>query len=539
MNNSRPKFTELPAGKSWQAPVTERHDIVMLFDARLCNPNGDPDAGNMARIEADSGKGLVTDVCLKRKQRNFFSLFDGQGNPLTDGKPPERYDIFVRESAVLQRAINEAYQVRSFAILNEALDSLIAEGALSRPSASAIVQEFEEGMAKDNESGGIPELREPEKCAKAVLSLCETRLDYSGLAKAVAEKLPTGDAFPSQVVEAVRKFKLEQPASSEGNQTKRQDEDAIGEAILKTAQAAYPDGTKKAKLDKAIKAALSQASIQRKVKETMSSRLKQVTLEEATRKELCRRFIDIRAFGAVTSTKGPLFGSFYGQIRGPLQFTFSESLDKVLPLDPAITRCAVASEDEKNPEEGSGNRTMGRKHGIVYGLYRCHIHFSPAFAAKTDFTYADLDNFLFALTRMFGDYGVDIAAARPGGMRLVGLVDFQHKDSLGNAPAHKLFELVKVRGVKVCLGDDGKPLDPQPSRESEGRDAFNGKWVFRSTGSEFPQALHDYEGEVPEGDLHVKDGAILPGRNGEGVSVIKAKRIEWMIPEMKSGGKVS
>src|ERR1035441_158338 len=69
MNNSRPKITELPAGKSWQAPVTERHDIVMLFDARLCNPNGDPDAGNMARIEADSGKGLVTDVCLTRKQR--------------------------------------------------------------------------------------------------------------------------------------------------------------------------------------------------------------------------------------------------------------------------------------------------------------------------------------------------------------------------------------------------------------------------------------------------------------------------------------
>src|ERR1019366_9597219 len=102
-------------------------------------------------------------------------------------------------------------------------------------------------------------------------------------------------------------------------------------------------------------------------------------------------------------------GSFYGQIRGPLQITFAESLDKILQLDFTITRCAEASapkkkdgEESETSGESSDNRTMGRKHMVPYGLYRCHLHFSPAFAAKTGFTYADMDNFLFALTRCLG-----------------------------------------------------------------------------------------------------------------------------------------
>ena len=92
----------------------------------------------------------------------------------------------------------------------------------------------------------------------------------------------------------------------------------------------------------------------------------------------------------------------------------------MLPLDATITRCAVASVDEEKKQaaaESGDSRTMGRKYGIDYGLYRCHIHFSPAFAAKTRFTYYDLDNFLLALVHMFDD---DHAAGRH--LRLVGLV---------------------------------------------------------------------------------------------------------------------
>ena len=155
--------------------------------------------------------------------------------------------------------------------------------------------------------------------------------------------------------------------------------------------------------------------------------------DRAYRDALCETYFDVRFFGQVVSTEGPLKGSFYGQIRGPLQITFAESRDKILQLDFSITRCAVANEKEAEKKDDD-NRTMGRKYTVPYGLYRCHIHFSPGFAAKTNFTYADLDNFLFALTRCFGDFNVDGSSARPGGMRVVGLVDFQHKDALGNAP---------------------------------------------------------------------------------------------------------
>lgn len=236
----------------------------------------------------------------------------------------------------------------------------------------------------------------------------------------------------------------------------------------------------------------------------------QLPLESAVRAALCECYFDVRAFGAVVSTKGPLEGSFYGQIRGPIQFTFAESLDKALQLDATITRCAKASKDEQSGDD-TANRTMGRKHGIDYGVYRSHIHFSPAFAAKTGFSYYDLDNFLFAMKHMFDD---DHAAGRH--LRLVGLVDFQHQSALGNAPAHKLFNLVEVR-----------------SRT----DVKHGKPVFRSSGSEFPRSLEDYEGTPPENEYHVtKDGGLKAGKNGEGVAVIKATQIVWEIPGKNGSG---
>lgn len=79
----------------------KRYDFVLLFDVTDGNPNGDPDAGNAPRVDPETGHGLVTDVCLKRKVRNYVQLTQ------TD---PERYDIFVKERAVLNQAIDGAYQ---------------------------------------------------------------------------------------------------------------------------------------------------------------------------------------------------------------------------------------------------------------------------------------------------------------------------------------------------------------------------------------------------------------------------------------------
>ena len=80
--------------------LNNRYDFVLLFDVKDGNPNGDPDAGNLPRVDAETGRGLVTDVCLKRKVRNFVGL-------VKDCKAP--FDIYVKEKAVLGRAHNEAF----------------------------------------------------------------------------------------------------------------------------------------------------------------------------------------------------------------------------------------------------------------------------------------------------------------------------------------------------------------------------------------------------------------------------------------------
>ena len=81
--------------------LTARQDFVLLFDVKDGNPNGDPDAGNMPRLDAETGHGLVTDVALKRKVRNFVGL-------VKDCAPP--YDIYIKEKAVLERTHRAAYE---------------------------------------------------------------------------------------------------------------------------------------------------------------------------------------------------------------------------------------------------------------------------------------------------------------------------------------------------------------------------------------------------------------------------------------------
>lgn len=85
--------------------MNNRYDFIYLFDALDANPNGDPDAGNLPRVDAETGQGLVTDVCLKRKVRNFVELVK---------KDEPHHDIYVKEKAVLIRAHEKAY-----AALNE------------------------------------------------------------------------------------------------------------------------------------------------------------------------------------------------------------------------------------------------------------------------------------------------------------------------------------------------------------------------------------------------------------------------------------
>ena len=128
-----------------------------------------------------------------------------------------------------------------------------------------------------------------------------------------------------------------------------------------------------------------------------------------------------------------------GQVRGPIQMAFSRSVDPIVSLEHAITRCAVATEKEAEKQDGD-NRTMGRKFTIPYGLYRCHGFVNPFFAKQTEFSSDDLELFWQSLEKMFE---LDRSASR-GQMSPQALIVFEHKDPLGNAPAHKLQQRVSI-----------------------------------------------------------------------------------------------
>ena len=161
-----------------------------------------------------------------------------------------------------------------------------------------------------------------------------------------------------------------------------------------------------------------------------------VDTDTLVRDYMVDNFFDVRTFGAVMTTmmKGNLN---CGQLRGPVQFGFARSVDPVIPQEITITRVAITTEadaDKKNTE-------MGRKYIVPYGLYRCEGYISANLARKaTGFSDEDLELLWNAILNMF-EY--DHAAAR-GKMAVQKLIIFKHDSELGNAPAHKLFDLVSV-----------------------------------------------------------------------------------------------
>ncbi len=153
---------------------------------------------------------------------------------------------------------------------------------------------------------------------------------------------------------------------------------------------------------------------------------------------MCKNFYDVRTFGAVMSTKE----NNCGQVRGPVQMAFGESFDPVVSLEATITRMAVETAKEAKSQDGD-NRTMGRKTYVPYGLYRTHGFISSPLAKQTGFSEEDLELFWNALMNMFDH---DRSAAR-GEMAARKLIVFKHNSELGNYPAWKLFDLVKISRI--------------------------------------------------------------------------------------------
>lgn len=325
--------------------IANRYDFILLFDVKDGNPNGDPDAGNLPRVDPETGEGLVTDVCLKRKVRNYVSIIKGYGIP---------YDIYVKEKAVLGRAHFEAFRRAGIQLGEESIIPIpanIVEGLLDL---------------------GLPE----------------------GLR--IEEKEDTQFFF----VEA------------------DMDKKVVKEWLKET----KPDRETKKFMDDLIKAAKSRKPSGEEV--------------QKGRDEMCKRFYDVRTFGAVMSLKS---APNCGQVRGPVQLTFARSIDQAISLEHSITRMAVATEAEAEKQQGD-NRTMGRKYTVPYALYRCHGFVSGAFAAQTGFNEEDLALFWDALKNMFDH---DRSAAR-GEMNSRKLIVFKHDGIYGNAPAHSLFERLTV-----------------------------------------------------------------------------------------------
>ena len=200
-------------------------------------------------------------------------------------------------------------------------------------------------------------------------------------------------------------------------------------------------------LNQAINSAVEEAT-------GSTSKTKNKEGRDQARSLMCKRFYDIRTFGAVLST-----GNNAGQVRGPIQLTFGRSIDPIFPHEHTLVPVVAADKDQ----------TMGRKATVPYGLYRMYGFVTPHFAEDTGFTEEDLELFWEALQNMFD---IDHSAAR-GLMSLCKLIVFKHQSGLGNVPAHKLFELVQVRkkeGVtiprkfadyEISINKDAMPVSVQ------------------------------------------------------------------------------
>jgi CRISPR-associated protein Csd2 len=152
---------------------------------------------------------------------------------------------------------------------------------------------------------------------------------------------------------------------------------------------------------------------------------------------LCKDYYDTRTFGAVMSVgdKGA------GTVRGPVQFTFSRSEDRIYQAEHSITRCAVTTDKEAKAQEKRENAsTFGRKSTVPYALYRMHGFISAVDAQRSGFSEVDLKLLWEALLNAFEH---DRAAAR-GEMNPRKLIVFKHNNHLGSARSGELFDKVQI-----------------------------------------------------------------------------------------------
>lgn len=167
-------------------------------------------------------------------------------------------------------------------------------------------------------------------------------------------------------------------------------------------------------------------------------------VEERASAKACKRFYDVRTFGAVMASKE----ANSGQVRGPIQIGYSKTFDPVAIVEDSIVRLALQTDREA--EANFMNQTFGNKFRVPFGLYGGALFFTPHFARQTGFTSADFELLWETMARLF-EYS---RSSSRDGIAMEQIVTFEHEGPLGNAPTHKLFRALTK---KISLKNPGKP----------------------------------------------------------------------------------
>lgn len=316
---------------------TKRMDFVLIYDVRDGNPNGDPDAGNLPRMDPSNRHGIVTDVCMKRKIRDYLHA---QGRPIYIQSSTALNTLYYRAAADLARD-----PVESRRITLSPVEVLLA--------ADDIVRLYPEGETLPDEDKQALVARVQSWLSQLDVEGMEFRPDDSTLTY-FGEAKSLSDFKEALVCDGVLT----------GGDTKVVD--GIAKKLVETKKGSGKKGSGAAKL-------------------TSEDR-------EKVKWEMCARFDDIRLFGAVLTA-----GTNAGQILGPMQLTFGRSIEPIQQWDAAITRCAItkASDRERKQTE------FGRKPWLSWAVYRQHGFFNAPLAAKTKVTKEDLARFWEAVAGMF------------------------------------------------------------------------------------------------------------------------------------------
>lgn len=368
-----------------------RMDFVLFFDIRDGNPNGDPDAGNLPRMDPQTRHGIVTDVCIKRKVRDYFQMALGR-------------EIYIQSHASLNSLyFNAARAIKDDTPKSGAPASEEERKQEEKKAVEALLVELDEDENDEfKKLIAMPEVASGEDDRPNDSADEETKLPFREWLETIAIDGLEFDpqcGLLSYLGEANKKQKFQD--------------------LFKGADVDYENY--KSEFDKL-------AGLMAKVKGKGGALERKA--REAVKYKMCELYDDIRLFGAVLTA-----GTNAGQIRGPLQLTFARSLRPILQMDAAITRCAITT----SADFAKKQTEFGRKPWLDWAVYRQYGFYNPLLGEQTGVTKQDLARFWESLACMFRNSD----SASKGYMEMRDVIVFVHDHKRGNAPSHVLFEQVK------------------------------------------------------------------------------------------------